>query len=269
MSDISIILFKKDSYKIPDEHQKIIDNAIDNFRNTCSNPVEMIKDTNGTDIIVSKKVNIIKEVHPKGSLHNSTPESGVDAIYPIPIKALTRLFPNYVEKPYDSIDRLFISKGNEGFMIVNLNVQDIIKPSYHRGSDFYDYTKYLSIYQGFEEYHEYNPIFSEDGKEIDEDPFPNKDSMLIWIELICVSPESRGKSVGFQLIKVLEEYLLNNYSNDNIIAGLDIVGTKNRFQNLDLKNYYTSLNFKFPNIDFHTYHSGAQLGYKLIRGHLQ
>jgi len=269
MSDISIILFKKDSYKIPDEHQKSIDNAIDNFRNTCSNPVQTIKDEDGDDIIVSKKVNIIKEVHPKSSLHKSTPDSGIDTVYPIPINALTRLFPNYVEKPYDSIDRLFISKGNEGFMMVNLNVQTIINPSHYHGIDLYDYSKYMSIYQGFEKYEEYNPIFNDDGDEIDEDPFPNKDTMLNWIEIICVSPNSRGKSVGYQLLKTLEEYLLKEFDNNKIVIGLDVVGTKKRFQNLDLKNYYTSLDFKFPELGFHMYHSGAQLGYKLIRERLQ
>ena len=59
--------------------------------------------------------------------------------------------------------------------------------------------------------------------------------------------------------------IIINYDNDNIILGLDIAGTKNRYQNLDLKNYYIKLGFDFPEIDFHMYHGGAQLGYKLIQ----
>ena len=265
MSDISIILFEKDDRKIPDNEQEIIDNAIDNFKNTCANPVEIVNDSEGNSIVVSKRVKIVKEVYPKHSLYKSTPESGLDTVYPIPAHALTRYFPNYVDEPYNLINRLFITKGEEGFMMVNLNVQNIIKPKYFRADNFYDYNKYLTIYQGFEEYLDYNPIFSEEGEEIDEEPFPNKNSMLCWIEILCVTPSVRGKSVGFQLLKTLEEYIKNNYKNDNIILGLDIVGTKNRYQNLDLKNYYIKLGFEFPKIDFHLYHGGAQLGYKLIQ----
>jgi len=265
MSDISIILFKKDDRKIPNNEQLIIDKSIDNFKNTCVNPIELIIDNDGNEIVATKKVKIIKEVHPKHSLYKSTPDSGVDTIYPIPIYALTRYFPNYVEKPYSLIDRLFISQGDEGFMMVNLNVQTIIKPSYYYGENLYDYSKYMSIYQGFEKYDEYNPIYNDDGDEIDEDPFPNKSTILTWIEILCVSPNSRGKNVGYQLLKALEEYLISNFDDDKIVIGLDVVGTKNRFQNLDLRNYYTKLGFKFPDIGFHKYHSGAQLGYKLIR----
>ena len=265
MSDISIILFQKDDRKIPDNIQIIIDKTINNFKKTCANSIEIVNDSDGNDIIVNKKVKIVKEVYPKHSLYNSTPESGVDTIYPIPAYVLTRYFPNYVEEPYSLIDRVFISKGDEGFMMVNLNVQTIIKPSHYHVEDLYDYSKYMSIYQGFEKYDEYNPIFDDKGNEIDEDPFPIKNTVLNWIEIVCVSPNSRGKSVGYQLLKTLEEYLISNFDDDKIVIGLDVVGTKNRFQNLDLRNYYTKLGFKFPDIGFHKYHSGAQLGYKLIR----
>ena len=250
MSDISIILFDKDATKIPDKEQAIIDNAIDNFNEICSNPI--------------RKVKIIKEEYPKHSLYKSSPESGVDSLYPIPKYALTRYFPNYVESPYNLINRLFISKGNEGFMMVNLDIQNILKPSYYKADNFFDYSKYMNIYQGFEEYLDYNPIYSEDGKEIDEEPFPNKNTMLNWIEILCVAPGSRGKSIGFQLLKTLEEYLIRNFSKKDIVIGLDIAGTKNRFQNLDLKNYYINLGFEFPNTGFNLYHGGAQLAYKLI-----
>ena len=250
MNDISIILFQKDDKKIPSDQQELIDKSIDNFNQICCNPI--------------KKVKIIKEEHPKHSLYRSTPESGEDSLYPIPKYALTRYFPNYVETPYNLINRLFIVKGDEGFMMVNLNVQTIIKPSYYNAHNLFDYSKYISIYQGFEDYIDYNPIYSEDGEEIDEEPFPNKNTMLNWIEILCVSPNSRGKSIGFQLLKILEEYLNKNFSDKNIVIGLDIPGTKNRFQNLDLKNYYINLGFEFPDTGFNLYHGGAQLGYKIL-----
>ena len=143
-----------------------------------------------------------------------------------------------------------------------------MKPGYYHGEDLYDYSKYISIYQGFEVYSEYNPIFNEVGDEIDEDPFPIRHTMLNWIEILCVSPDSRGKNVGYQLLKTLEEYLLANFDTNNIVIGLDVVGTKKRFQNLSLRNYYSNLGFKFPQTGFHEHHSGAQLAYNIIKGEL-
>ena len=49
MSDISIILFKKDDRKIPNNEQLIIDKSIDNFKNTCVNPIELIIDNDGNE----------------------------------------------------------------------------------------------------------------------------------------------------------------------------------------------------------------------------
>ena len=110
--------------------------------------------------------------------------------------------------------------------------------------------------------HKYNIIYS---GIVPKNQQSNLSIPLVWIELICVRENARGNSKSRILIDFFEKSLLDKYpDSESIIIGLDIPGTKNNWQNKELLGVYSRLGFTFPTTDFHFYHLGAQLGYKII-----
>jgi hypothetical protein len=166
--------------------------------------------------------------------------------------ALSRLLPDYMDNTnglyVNYTDRVFIvaisAKGEiEGFLAGVLDVSPIInKPQLPS----YDNIKYNLVYDQMED----DPVH------------------VSWIEILCVSPSSRGKDLGDKLIKSFEQTCLKSWPKDGQpgFIGVDISGTAKKGINVSLKQYYTGLGYDFEMptaLDLNTStQDGAQFGVK-------
>ena len=75
---------------------------------------------------------------------------------------------------------------------------------------------------------------------------PSDDGMpMSWIEIICVHPDGRGSGVSGTLINKFIEHSKAISKSNQLVLGLDIVGTSDGGINLGLRKIYEQLCFKF------------------------
>ena len=114
----------------------------------------------------------------------------------------------------------------------------------------YDRVKYTNIYNHF--------IAPEED---------DKNIPMSWTEIICVLPEARGQRVAEKLMDQLTTHALKTEQKDEILTGLDIVGTLERGINLGLKTVYEKMGYVFPedlNKEALTMFEGAQFAGKRL-----
>jgi len=189
-----------------------------------------------------KTVSVVAQ--PKSFLKSTSPKN--DSISDIPLTTLEKIFNFNNNNPYNNIEKyLFFSK--YGFVILSLSPEEMID---NPNLDSYDNMKYKIVSDGYK----------------------SNNYGLVWIELICIHKEKRGKGCLNLLLSEIEIEIKKKFHDKNFfVIALDIVGTDNGWMNLDLREYYTKKGFDFslddsglPQDGFYVYTEGAQIAVKEI-----
>lgn len=106
--------------------------------------------------------------------------------------------------------------------------------------------------------------------EFDQYKYGLVDGPLAWLEILCISPQCRGKGVGKILIDTFIS-IVSNYraSHDpgeiSGSVGLDIIGTLNGYTNDNLRQFYERHDFTFLHVcEAAKLFNGAQFGIRKL-----
>ena len=189
-----------------------------------------------------KMVNVVNQ--PKSFLKSQSPLN--DIIGDISNTTLKKIYNCDSNNPYNKLEK-YLFFYEYGFIIVNLSPEKIID---NPKLSSYDNMKYSTVNEGYK----------------------SNNYGLVWIELICIRKEKRGKGCFDLLISEIEIEIKKKYKDkDFFVIGLDISGTDNGWMNADLREYYMKKGFDFnlnelgiPLDSFYTYTGGAQIAVKEI-----
>ena len=156
-----------------------------------------------------------------------------DVVSALSYTPIYRMKPESEHEVYSTVNNVVAVCINEkgellGFLGGVVNVYDIlINYDSSPALDTYDRTKYKSIYAHLVPFDDTAP------------------PPISWIEIICVHPESRGKGVTIELINMFISHCKVEEKSDDLVVGLDIVGTLKGGINCGLKKVYQKLGFDF------------------------
>ena len=173
-------------------------------------------------------------------------------VVPLAFEPLRRLLPehNTIYQEGRRVLVVCVDKTDDvvGFLAGNVNVLPILdKYANDPRMDSYDHVKYINVYSEF-------------GPQEDAEP----DIPLSWVEILCITPDSRGQNLSDKLITLFVDYCKSITGEKELVLGVDVVGTNENGINLGLVKNYEKLGFKFDmwwNLsDVYTMFMGAQFG---------
>ena len=218
--------------KNPDE-RKYIDQTISQYAIIC-------KSTTSTPML--KRVD----------LFSSKLTKTTGTVVPLAFEPLRRLLPEHdtIYKESKRVLVVCVDKTDDvvGFLGGTVDVLPVLdKYANDPRMDSYDRVKYINVYSEFGPQEETEP-----------------DIPLSWVEILCISPSSRGKNLSNKLITLFVDYCKSITGEKEVILGVDVAGTKENGINLGLVKNYEKLGFKFDmswNLsDVYTMFLGAQFG---------